>query len=240
MKATQYILAAALLLGAISASAGEVRTWTSKTGTTIEAEFVKLKFDTVYLKTSDGSVKEIKKSNLAKADQELITQLTDPFAAKKAAEAAAAAAAPKASEALYELFGDELRNARDKKVSVDALANKTIGIYFSAHWCPPCRAFTPSLVEFHNEMTQQGKPFEIVFVSSDRSKSDMYGYMKEMDMPWLALPFGDDHKKSLSEKYGVRGIPMLVIIDPNGELVTGNGRGDVSKSRAKAFDGWQQ
>ncbi len=234
-----YLITATLLLVAISATAGEVRTWTSKTGTTIEAEFVKVKLGTVHLKTPDGSVKQIKKSNLSKEDQQEISRLTDPFAAKKAAEAAAAAASPKASDAMYELFGDELRNTRDKKVSVDALANKTIGIYFSAHWCPPCRAFTPSLVEFHNEMTQQGKPFEIVFVSSDRSKGDMYGYMKEMDMPWLALPFGDDHKKSLSKKYGVRGIPMLVIIDSKGELVTGNGRGDVSKSGAKAFKGWQ-
>ncbi len=232
-----YLITAALLLVAISATAGEVRTWTSKTGTTIEAEFVELKFGTVHLKTPDGSVKKIKKSNLSKEDQQEITRLTDPFAAKKAAEAAAVSL--KASDAMYELFGKTLRNARDKKVSVDALANKTVGIYFSAHWCPPCRAFTPSLVEFHKKMTQQGKPFEIVFVSSDQSKSEMYNYMKEMEMPWLALPFGDEHKEALSKKFGVRGIPKLVIIDSNGELITGNGRGDVSKSGAKAFDSWQ-
>ena len=22
--------------------------------------------------------------------------------------------------------------------------------YFSAHWCPPCRGFTPQLVKFYN------------------------------------------------------------------------------------------
>ena len=235
MKAMHRMTTTVLLLMAISAAAD---TWTSKTGTTMEAEFVKEKHGTVYLKTSDGSVKQIKKSNLSKADQERVELLCDPFAEKKAAAAAAAAAAPKAPEAIHELFGDELRDSRKKQVSVDALADKTIGIYFSAHWCPPCRAFTPSLVEFHNEMTQQGKPFEIVFVSSDRSKSDMYGYMKEMEMPWLALPFGDDHKQKLSQKYNVRGIPKLVIIDSAGELVTENGRGDVSQSGAKAFNGW--
>ncbi len=235
MKTIYRMTTTVLLLVAISATADS---WTSKTGTTIEAEFVKEKFGTVYLKTADGSVKQIKKSNLSKVDQERVAQLSDPFAEKKAAAASAAAAAPKASEAMYYLFGDELRTARDKKVSVDALANKTVGIYFSAHWCRPCRAFTPSLVNFHNEMTQQGKPFEIVFVSSDRSKSDMCSYMEEMDMPWLALPFGDDRKQTLSKKYNVKGIPKLVIIDPNGKLVTENGRGDVSQSGARAFDRW--
>jgi nucleoredoxin len=57
-------------------------------------------------------------------------------------------------------------------------------------------------------------------------------------MPWLALPFGDDHKQTLSEKYGVRGIPMLVIIDAEGELITKNGRGDVSSKGADTFEKW--
>ena len=124
MKTTRQGITTILLLVVITATAGEVRTWTSKTGTTIDAEFVKAKYDTVYLKTTDGSVKKIKTSNLSKEDQDRIAQLTDPFAAKKAAAAAAAAAQPKASAAMAmaDLFGDELRNSREKKVSIDALA----------------------------------------------------------------------------------------------------------------------
>ena len=29
--------------------------------------------------------------------------------------------------------------------------SKVIGLYFSAHWCPPCRAFTPKLVRAYTE-----------------------------------------------------------------------------------------
>ena len=229
-------LMATLLAVASLTSAADIRTWTSIAGTTIDAEFVEMKYGRVFLKTAEGKVKQIPKSKLITVDQELVDQLSDPFASKKA-EAEEAAAA-KASDGLYALFGDELRNADKKKVSTDALAGKTVGIYFSAHWCPPCRAFTPELVKFHKMVVTEGKPFEIVFVSSDRDKSSMYDYMDEMDMPWLALPFGDDHKATLSQKYGVSGIPKLVIVDEDGELVTKNGRGDVSGKGADAIDGW--
>src|SRR6476620_6397892 len=35
----------------------------------------------------------------------------------------------------------------------DELAPKQIyGLYFSAHWCPPCRKFTPQLVAYYNQI----------------------------------------------------------------------------------------
>ncbi|WP_372845294.1 thioredoxin-like domain-containing protein [Pontiella sp.] len=234
MNTKAYLAGFLLLAGTVAASA-EIRTWTSIAGTTIDAEFVKLQSGTVYLKTADGAEKRIPKSKLVMEDRQLADQLSNPFASKSA-EAAPAA---KAADIMYELFGDELRDADKEKVSTDALAGKTIGIYFSAHWCPPCRAFTPELVKFHNKLTQDGKPFEIVFVSSDREKAAMYEYMEEMEMPWLALPFGDDHKGNLAKKYNVSGIPKLVIIDEDGKLITENGRGDVTQKGADAFDDWK-
>lgn len=44
------------------------------------------------------------------------------------------------------------------------------GIYFSAHWCPPCRRFTPFLSKFYNAIKiRENKKFEILFVSQDNS-----------------------------------------------------------------------
>lgn len=237
MKTASFI---ALFLLAVSAAAvtNELQTWTSVAGTTMEARFVKKKSGLVYLETPDGNVKQIKLSNLSKQDRQRVNELTDPFAAKKAERAKAEAERPKASEGIKELFDKTLRNSEEDKVSVDTLGGKTIGIYFSAHWCPPCKAFTPKLVDFHNVMTDQGKPFEIVFVSWDKDSDSMYNYMNEMDMPWLALDFDSAQKKALKQMYEVKGIPMLVIINADGELITKNGRGDVSGSGTGAFDKW--
>ncbi|MDT8391255.1 MAG: thioredoxin-like domain-containing protein [Lentisphaeria bacterium] len=217
------------------------------------------------LKADDGNLR-VKKDNLEftiaadktnftealeayKKRREALDRRTEELAQKRAAEAeearnaAAAAAAEAASQqapdALKELFGDNLVDSKGKKRSVDELSGKVVGIYFSAHWCPPCRAFTPKLVEFHEKMTAAGKPFEIVFVSSDRSEDAMFDYMKETKMPWLSLPFGDKHKGLLSGKFGVRGIPTLVIVNEAGETVTLNGRGEVGQlSPEDAYTRW--
>jgi len=63
---------------------------------------------------------------------------------------------------------------------------EVVGVYFSAHWCPPCRQFTPILAKMYTEMRAAGKKFEVVFVSADKSESDFDMYFGEM--PWLALP----------------------------------------------------
>ena len=61
------------------------------------------------------------------------------------------------------------------------------GLYFSAHWCPPCRGFTPELATFYNTATGQGDKFEIIFVSCDRDEPSFKDYFGSM--PWAALKF---------------------------------------------------
>ena len=42
-----------------------------------------------------------------------------------------------------------------------ALEGKVYGIYFSAHWCPPCRQFTPRLAQTYNALRAAGREFEV-------------------------------------------------------------------------------
>lgn len=136
------------------------------------------------------------------------------------------------------LFGDTLVNRDEEEVSISDLKDdKKIGLYFSAHWCPPCRVFTPKLVEVYNKWQEEEKPFEIVLVGLDRTEDDMYGYMDGEDMEWLALPF-DGPRQQIAQKFGVRGIPSLVILNEDGEVITNNGRGDVMKYGEDAYERW--
>jgi len=131
-----------------------------------------------------------------------------------------------AESKMVKLLGPQLKTASGLVATGDAINGKTLGIYFSAHWCPPCRSFTPKLAQAYKSLKQAGKDFEIVFVSSDRDEAAFNGYFGEM--PWLALPFGERKIKSaLSEKFGVAGIPMLVLLDAEGNLITTNGRAKI-------------
>ena len=70
-----------------------------------------------------------------------------------------------------QLFGENLAKEKGTVKTADALYDKVVGIYFSAHWCPPCRGFTPVLKDVYNELKDQKKNFEVVFVSSDRDQT---------------------------------------------------------------------
>jgi thiol-disulfide isomerase/thioredoxin len=150
-------------------------------------------------------------------------------AAPTAAAGAAASAAKDWSADFAKAMGTEFVNNKGDKVSVAELKKNTaIALYFSAHWCPPCRGFTPELVKTYNLLKAANKKFEIIFVSSDRDPKAFNDYFGSM--PWLALPFSDRTRKSdLSVRYGVEGIPTLVIIDgASGAVIQKNGRGVVS------------
>jgi len=57
------------------------------------------------------------------------------------------------------------------KDSLDDLRSfDMVAIYFSAHWCPPCRGFTPQLAQLYKDVTAAGKKFGVLFVSSDKDE----------------------------------------------------------------------
>lgn len=104
------------------------------------------------------------------------------------------------------------------KVPVSDLVGKNILFYFSAHWCPPCRIFTPKLIEiYHNTKSKYGN-FELIFISFDQDQTSFDKYFNEM--PWLALPFGDPRKVSLSSLFKIRSIPKLIAIATTGKTVS--------------------
>ena len=129
------------------------------------------------------------------------------------------------------LFGPNLLTKEGVKPTSEVLGGKRfVGIYFSAHWCPPCRRFTPTLSEVYSMIHEENESdLEIIFVSSDRDQGSFQEYYDSMT--FCALPFeAREEKDALSKLYSVSGIPTLIILDENGNTVDKDGRNTVTSS----------
>lgn len=128
---------------------------------------------------------------------------------------------------LAELLGATLLGKEGEVPTEVALSGKkAVALYFSAHWCPPCRGFTPQFAEWYTS-NLKAKGLEVIFVSSDKDEAAFIDYYGEM--PWLSLPYANrDLQKVLNTKFKVQGIPSVVVLGPDGEVITKDGRAAIS------------
>jgi nucleoredoxin len=137
---------------------------------------------------------------------------------------------------LQSLLGDTFISKTSEVSFEEVVSNPVVVLYFSAHWCPPCRNFTPVLASFYNEVNDPDKRLEIVFVSSDKEQDSFNEYTGTM--PWVSIPYGDSRNQSLKTQFKVSGIPLLIVLNKNGTLAHGAARADVTNDGPAAFDKW--
>merc|ERR1719195_2504474 len=75
--------------------------------------------------------------------------------------------------ALKEMIGDKFlkheTNGGGETTFDESIAGADlVGFYFSAHWCGPCRAFTPKLKAAYEKWKEAGNKIVIIFGTSDK------------------------------------------------------------------------
>lgn len=117
-----------------------------------------------------------------------------------------------------------------------------VALYFSAQWCPPCRAFSPVLKDFYKACAEKGK-LEIVYVSSDKNLEQWKEYYGTM--PWLSLPEGAGEssasiKNQLAQTMKIQGIPTMIVLEvKTGKFVSASCRDDVTKAAGNTEQGYE-
>ncbi len=227
------LLACCLLTSPLAAA---LETWTSFDGVKTQAEFIARKGDYVTFKRADGSRLLHPYAKLNPTDRARIDALTLPPADEpEVAEAAPKADAPldpkpaainpapsaKPGRVLAALDG-KLVALKGKYFAPTSAAQigpvRYLAVYYSAHWCPPCRGFTPKLVAAYQEIKKRHPDFEMIFVSSDQDASAMEGYMREYKMTWPAVKFDQRDSASILRRPGHEsGIPNLVFMRADGK-----------------------
>merc|ERR1711879_177482 len=135
--------------------------------------------------------------------------------------------------------GVKLFKQDGSEVCAEATVNNAdvVVVYFSAHWCPPCRGFTPVLKDFWEEVKDD--KVVIMFVSSDRDDASAKDYFNSMGDYYL-IPHGSDCANTLKQNCEVRGIPSLCVIGKDGKLLHNGGRADVTGKGKGCVADWKK
>ncbi|XP_003744124.1 nucleoredoxin-like protein 2 [Galendromus occidentalis] len=127
---------------------------------------------------------------------------------------------------------------KKKPISEVFAENDIVVFYFSAHWCPPCRNFTPQLASIYKGLKEAGKKIEVIFMSSDRTEEQMLSYMEESHGDWFAFEFGSPIKKKFAEHFQVSSIPTVIVLNGDGVVVSTDGRNEILRLDAGVWEKW--
>lgn len=119
--------------------------------------------------------------------------------------------------------GTLLRSGQQEPIPLaDSLGGKEfVLLYASAHWCPPCRQYTPMLANWYK---LNRKHAEVVFLSCDHDAGGFKSYFASH--PWMAVDYDDDARESLIAAIRVSGIPRLVVLSgKTGRILVDNAVG---------------
>lgn len=124
-----------------------------------------------------------------------------------------------------------LVTAKGKSFKLSDLRGKYVLIDFWASWCAPCRNALPGLARLYDKY--KGQDFEIVGFSIDQNLDKWHQALQEENCMW---PQVCDPTGKVAKLYAVSLIPLTVIIDPNGKILSrGLSKNELADKLAEIF-----
>ncbi len=119
------------------------------------------------------------------------------------------------------------------ETSLEAYRGKYVLLNFWATWCAPCRKEMPQLSELQTEFG--GDNFEVLTIATGRnSPTGIKKFFDEIGVD--NLPRHQDPRQALASEMAIFGLPITVLIDPDGQEVARlRGDADWASDSAKAI-----
>ncbi|MDR1381819.1 MAG: AhpC/TSA family protein [Tannerella sp.] len=118
------------------------------------------------------------------------------------------------------------RDGSPASLSDYAGRGKYVLVDFWASWCAPCRMETPVIAEVYRKY--RGDRFEVVSVAVWDERENTLAAIEEDGSTWPQIL---DAQTIPTEIYGIRGIPHIMLIGPDGTILAHDLRGDALKAK---------
>ncbi|MFO0816321.1 MAG: redoxin family protein [Pirellulales bacterium] len=205
---------------------------TQKMDSEVEADVVKLlgelkqfytdeKLEAKHLRMASNTVRLINKIANADTREKYFAEFGGMFA--KSADRTLArygkklATPPESSES--DLVGKELelagRTLGGEDFQWEKYRGKVVLVDFWATWCGPCIREMPNVKALHEKYSARG--FDIVGISLDQDLDALAEFNNQHKLPWTTL--AGEENQELAKRYGVRGIPTMMLVDKQGKVV---------------------
>ncbi|MBQ0006867.1 MAG: TlpA family protein disulfide reductase [Alistipes sp.] len=107
---------------------------------------------------------------------------------------------------------------------------KYVIVDFWASWCAPCKGELPNLKEVYEKYG--GDDFTVVSVAVWDKRADSEKTVKSHGMTWPQILNSGEFATKL---YGIKAIPQIMMVGPDGTIVEWNLRGDAIETAVSKY-----
>ncbi|KAI1886512.1 hypothetical protein AGOR_G00196510 [Albula goreensis] len=137
---------------------------------------------------------------------------------------------------------DELDTEREISLR---LQNRILMLFFGSGECERCQEFAPTLKDFYKRLTdefyvERSAQLVLLYVSMDPTEEKLEKFLKDLPKRCLFLAYEDSYRKELELMFEIEEIPTVVVLRPDGSVLSPNAVSEICTLGPDCFQNWQE